>query len=247
MTVQFYDALWGKTALTWSAAKRLRERRILALIKRYTSHLSTGSESYILDVGCGRGTLLSKMSRNTTCHLSGIDISAKAIGLNRRALPHIHFLVRNVEDGNWTNGIPLQDLVIAQEVIEHLRRERQAPFLRELGTLIRPGGHAVITSPDWQAIQSMRKKGETDEAFALRFEGQPTANLLDSDELENLVVGAGLEVVWSKTIAPHLRERRITQALGYFLGLLPMWVEDFALEKLRLPGRYRVILAKRQA
>lgn len=90
------------------------------------------------------------------------------------------------------------DLVLATEIIEHVAHPDE--FLRKAATLVRPGGHLLLSTPNGGYVLSDRPRfSET--ADATQFEAmqfQPDASghifLLHEDELPALAVAAGLTV-----------------------------------------------------
>jgi SAM-dependent methyltransferase len=98
----------------------------------------------LLEVGCGEGRgidwLLPKIS-----HYSAIDKIAPAVDELRKKYPQ----------GNFTSGNipPLSgyadstfDSIVSFQVIEHIQDDRL--FLKEIHRVLRPGGRALITTPN---------------------------------------------------------------------------------------------------
>ncbi len=121
----------GNPSFVW----RSGQDRRLNLIRRYVP-LEGAS---ILDVGCGVGTYVRKLSEFSD-HAYGIDIDparvqqGKAGGLAAAASEQLPFA-----DGAF-------DVVMLNEVIEHVRDD--AETLREACRVTRPGGHVVIYAPN---------------------------------------------------------------------------------------------------
>jgi 2-polyprenyl-3-methyl-5-hydroxy-6-metoxy-1,4-benzoquinol methylase len=97
----------------------------------------------ILDVGCGTGlnaTLLSAQGHD----VYGIDLSPVAIEKFRAK--GMKGFVANIETGPLPFPDNSFDLVYASEVIEHC--VDTTGFLRNLGTLLKPGGTLLLSTPN---------------------------------------------------------------------------------------------------
>lgn len=79
-----------------------------------------GTSIRVLEGGCGRGALIKDLVSTPGGKVTGIDFSADAINLCRRAIPGAEFYVRDFEIENFHVGLGTFDLVITSEVIEHL-------------------------------------------------------------------------------------------------------------------------------
>lgn len=101
----------------------------------------------VLDVGCGRGTLLAALAdRGLEVH--GVEVSsAAANGADPRASIRI-------ADGLVEAAYPENhfDLVILWHVLEHLRDPRGV--LEEARRILRPGGDVVIAVPNFSSWQA---------------------------------------------------------------------------------------------
>ncbi len=102
----------------------------------------------VLDFGAGRGELLEILLKtHPEWELTGTDI-----------LPRPEFLSRDVAWHQQDLNIPwvpekLFDLAICSEVIEHLENPRQ--LMRDLATLVRPGGWLILTMPNQESYRSL--------------------------------------------------------------------------------------------
>lgn len=101
----------------------------------------------ILDVGCGRGVLLSSLA-DYGHEMHGMDVSETAVqGADSRAqikvadclvqcdYPRDHF-----------------DQVILWHVLEHLTNPRE--ILREINRILKPGGQVIVAVPNFSSLQS---------------------------------------------------------------------------------------------
>jgi len=93
------------------------------------------------DLGAGTGEL--------AVRLRGLGCDVLAVDLNRDGFDaDVPFLEQDLNQANFADAVgPGQfDLVTAIEVLEHL--ESPIGFLRNVGQLLKPGGAAVLTTPN---------------------------------------------------------------------------------------------------
>lgn len=98
----------------------------------------------LFDLGCGNGALTSQIY-TPQIECTGTDYSTTGIEIAKRHFSDIHFFQSNME-----HSLPLEhhgcyDIVISNEVIEHLLLPRQL-FARAKEAL-RPGGALIISTP----------------------------------------------------------------------------------------------------
>ena len=126
-------ATLGRPSYVWRSGQ---ERR-LALIRRYVPLRGRR----ILDVGCGIGTYVRKLS-DFSHRVYGIDIEE---GHLRRGAPSLPALALAASE-----HLPFPDgafdVVLLNEAIEHVRDD--AASLREACRVTKPGGHIVVYAPN---------------------------------------------------------------------------------------------------
>lgn len=112
----------------------------------------------ILDLGCGTGWFTEKLALHGDT--IGIDLSDTSIAAAKARAPHLTFIAGNLFD------IPFSeqqfDVVIAQEVIAHV--EDQRGFLGRVASLLGPGGHLILTTPNrfvLERAQSLFRCGDS--------------------------------------------------------------------------------------
>lgn len=109
------------------------------LIERF--NLPSGGR--VLDVGCGRGDCLLAL------HESGYEV----YGLDKERfdsalLANIDVRSVNIERAPFPYEDNFFDVVFSKSVIEHLHNPDN--YMREIKRILRPGGRAIIMTPDWQ-------------------------------------------------------------------------------------------------
>lgn len=105
-----------------------------------------------VDIGCGGGALAALLAAHFD--VQGVEMDP---GLRARAASR----GLTVHDGSLPDSIPLPerhfDLVVASEVVEHVRDDRAA--VAKLASLLKPGGFLIITVPAhpwlWSAHDAM--------------------------------------------------------------------------------------------
>jgi 2-polyprenyl-3-methyl-5-hydroxy-6-metoxy-1,4-benzoquinol methylase len=156
---------------------------------------SHGLSGRLVDVGCGTGQLQEYLSSRGWMAPVGIEPSGRATGLNGRT-PEIHN--EPVEDTLRRPGMAGSfDVAVAHHVIEHCYDPLE--FLGQLRRLLRPGGSALIATPNLLGA-SMRWKTL---ASRLGWKRRPYRHLdypkhvvlFHRENLPRLVRDAGFEVV----------------------------------------------------
>lgn len=113
----------------------------------------------LLDAGCGAGGFLAwAAAHGSFTRLAGVDVSDEALSLARRQVPAAQLEPTGVEE------LPFEDasfdLVVANDVLQHLTEDRLAAGLRELRRTVAPQGsllartngarRASRPTADWQ-------------------------------------------------------------------------------------------------
>lgn len=102
------------------------------------------SPETVVDIGCGRGTLLLAISREQpNAHLIGIELNPVSAAQARGC--GISVLEEDLSKGT-TLPTDSADMVILGEVIEHVTDPDQC--LEELYRILRPGGTLIVTTPN---------------------------------------------------------------------------------------------------
>lgn len=99
-------------------------------------------EASILEIGCSGGPLLLALQAAGYKHLQGIDVSERGIALAKeRGLTEVALM----DGAHLTFPDDSFDLVIASDVLEHIKEDTQA--LREWRRVLRPGGRLLVFVP----------------------------------------------------------------------------------------------------
>jgi 2-polyprenyl-3-methyl-5-hydroxy-6-metoxy-1,4-benzoquinol methylase len=115
-----------------------------ALWRLVQTELTGKERSLALDVGAGPGEFSNRLSA-AGCHTVACDINGKNFAAQCAAFVECDL------NADWTRDLRAHspfDLVVAQEVLEHI--ENPTKFVRDIGSLLKPGGVLFLTSPNSQ-------------------------------------------------------------------------------------------------
>jgi len=130
----------------WFVARKDLIRR---LIRRHLHQ----QPAFILDVGCGTGSMLAELSRDGH-RVMGVDFRREGLGRMGPALPSS--LLAQAD----ATHLPLRrgsaDLVLLLDVLEHVPDDLA---LEEVRRVLRPGGKAIIAVPAFTGLWSYRDVG----------------------------------------------------------------------------------------
>src|SRR5262245_2545485 len=106
----------------------------------------------VLEVGCGRGYTCWKLAPRVR-EIVGTDVSAPALAearelLSSRGITNARILAADGEELTAQFGTEAFDLVLSIEVYEHLHRDDGLAHLREVYSVLKPGGSYVIVTPN---------------------------------------------------------------------------------------------------
>jgi len=199
--VAFYDAYWKRRR--WAAlkvSKILKLRQFKFLIRR---NVPRGAK--IMDIGCGRGELADIVG--STHEVTAFDFSADTIASNKQRHPEINFLCRDALDTPPEEEVEAYDAVTCMDVVEHIPFEQQPRLLYNITQYLRIGGLLVISTPDRrEALRYKTDKGQDDEVFLKQYEGQPVADCLNEEDLDELLAN-DFRVCYRGSVAPTVTNR----------------------------------------
>lgn len=243
----FYNSLKAlrSTFSPYSPARWLRERKFLYYIKN--SFVNTGK---ILDIGCGRSTLLNKIKdRYKNINLFGTEYSEVLTTMNAQINKNMSFKRWDLETDHIPFELDLFDLIVSQEVIEHLSEDSQKALLKKIYLLLKNDGFAIISTPYKDGLQLFKKlfkdNGESYNDFAKKMEKQPIANHLLSEELLSILKDAGFTILNHTVVGPAFKNRYLTIILSGILFVLPQIFEEYLIKNKILIGRFQIVHVKK--
>lgn len=116
-----------------------------ATIRETLSRISLAADARVLDVGCGTGVLLARLSATAASpRLFGVDPVLEMIEIAHARVPRSAGLCVA-----WAERLPFSsfafDTVVSTNMLHYVRRPEAA--LAEMRRVLRPGGRLVLT--DW--------------------------------------------------------------------------------------------------
>lgn len=119
------------------------------------------------DLGTGPGAIAQAL-KSFGCDVVGVDLSANGFQADA---PH---LLANLDQTDFASvlGTASFGLVTAIEVIEHV--ENPIGFLRNIGNMLAPGGHAVLTTPNVESLPARLKMLLSGKIRTMDESGEPT-------------------------------------------------------------------------
>ncbi|WP_298438389.1 glycosyltransferase [Geobacter sp.] len=139
----------------------------------------------ILDLGSGRGWLTNLAS--SFGESEGIEPVEEVAAVAGKLFPHLTFSHGTAETLLKRSDFQPYDIVLNSEVIEHVPREEQKEFVKNLSMLVTKGGHAIITSPRAEAYDQWMEY--------TNFSRQPIDDWLTEHELEGLFKEMGFRTI----------------------------------------------------
>ncbi|MFC1495563.1 class I SAM-dependent methyltransferase [Thermodesulfobacteriota bacterium] len=106
----------------------------------------------ILDLGCGTGWLSSMLG-----HFGptvGVDLSDYAVNKAQNRYPYVKFIAADLL--TWENPKNEFDIVVSQEVIEHMVDHNK--FIDLVYEMLKPDGYLILTTPNPPTFNAMYKE-----------------------------------------------------------------------------------------
>jgi 2-polyprenyl-3-methyl-5-hydroxy-6-metoxy-1,4-benzoquinol methylase len=137
----YYDKVFGAQDGPQSKWHHIKFARILNELGSPTSHL---------DFGCGPGTLVGLMPKET--RVVGVDIAKPQIEYARAHYTSASKTFMKIDPGSLPFRDSSFETVSCVEVIEHLSWEDDLAVLGELKRVLRPQGKLVLTTPNYFSL-----------------------------------------------------------------------------------------------
>jgi len=177
-------------------------------------------EPRICDLGCGAGWLTGILSAFGPT--VGVELSPVAVEQATQRYPTAQFICADATQ--WEPKAGTFDVVVSQEVIEHIRNKRD--YLGVIHRALRPGGYLLMTTPNLDVLNSIPALERRD-----IWEIQPVELPLNRIQLDALLLESGLQVVGCGSVVTrcgrlglqHLLNSHKLNALLSGLGLGKAW------------------------
>lgn len=131
-------------------SKNLFQRYLInRFLKEISKEIENLSVDSLLDVGCGEGLGLEKLLRkHFPKKVYGVDINSNALKIAKNTLPNVVFEKGDIKNLRFKENI--FDLVIALEVVEHVR-----DFNTSINELVRVSKKYILISVPWEPVFSL--------------------------------------------------------------------------------------------
>lgn len=145
LLIAYYDELYSQNDRVQAVAKAGRSlfvrhgREFVRLIEA----LPTGGRA--LEIGCGTGELAGFL-RSRFESVAGTEISRVALEEATRRYPDVEF--RLVRDMTLPFPDASFDVVVSDQVIEHIYPSENPTYFSEIARVLKPGGRALVATPN---------------------------------------------------------------------------------------------------
>lgn len=102
----------------------------------------------VLDLACGNGNLLYFFKERGYRNLHGVDVSAEQVAQARRVVSDV---VQASFADYLTNRDATFDLIVAMDVVEHLRKDEVLELFDACRRALRPGGRLIVQTPNGES------------------------------------------------------------------------------------------------
>jgi 2-polyprenyl-3-methyl-5-hydroxy-6-metoxy-1,4-benzoquinol methylase len=130
-----------------SASLGQSDARLHALVRQVLTERALHAAT-LVDLGCGQGTLASTLQGQYDAYV-GCDVVRYA---QLPTAPNLTFARFSLDAVPWPLQEQVADVVTAVEVIEHVENPRA--FAREVHRILKPGGLAILTTPNQLSLLS---------------------------------------------------------------------------------------------
>jgi 2-polyprenyl-3-methyl-5-hydroxy-6-metoxy-1,4-benzoquinol methylase len=165
----FYDQRWSDFAY----ANRLKLERCRSILSALAS--TKLFEPRIVDLGCGAGWLAGVVGNFGPT--TGVDLSHQAVAEAAVRYPYVQFIQADIL--NWKYPKNSFDLVISQEIIEHVNDQRG--YIEVAHGLLDEGGYLILTTPNARTMHAMPEEARK------AWSNQPIENWLTISQLRSLL------------------------------------------------------------
>ena len=101
------------------------------------------SESTILDIGCGIGTIGEFLKNERSCYVYGIDIDEKAVAIAKKKIDHAKVVDITREEIPYKS---IFDVIILTDVIEHI--SNPGLLFKKIDKILNKNATIVISVPN---------------------------------------------------------------------------------------------------
>lgn len=118
--------------------------------KRFYGIIPDSKSARIIDLACGAGHFLYYLQKEGYTNTRGIDLSKEQLGMASQ------MGVKNIDHMDLFDFLPAHpqcfDMVVANDIIEHLSKDEVITFLDHIHRSLVPGGHVLICTINAQSL-----------------------------------------------------------------------------------------------
>jgi len=132
------------------------ENRAKAMMGALEPYLPDNKNLVILDIGCGMGFSMVALKKMGYRQVYGVDIDEQQIAAAKKRnlqVYHITDLIKFLQD-----HLDLYDVIIMQDVLEHIPIEKQIPIMRHVFLSLKYSGIVILTVPNASSPFALRWK-----------------------------------------------------------------------------------------
>lgn len=193
----------------WKHDKKLNSlvlRRAVSILSYFTLIKRQIPNPKIIDLGCGEGRLTAFLGEFGEAE--GLELSSKAVNLANKLYPHVDFQQADIL--NFTINKNYYDVVISQEVIEHI--EDQSAYLEKCCSALKQGGYLILTTPNKKVLDAI----EESQAWS----NQPIEKVLTPKALK-ILVEYNFEVIEFNSIIFNFGDKGYFKVINhrYIIGI----------------------------
>lgn len=165
---EYYTARWNNFAYS----NKLDMARACEVLREIQKRAPLNPK--ICDLGCGAGWLTAILG--VFGPALGVDLSDVSVAQAR--FKHCQFLTADAV--SWTLPENEFDVVVSQEVIEHVPYEKQPQYIQQAAKLLKTGGLLILTTPNAKTLRLMPDGGKA-------WTDQPVEDWLERSQLQALL------------------------------------------------------------
>jgi len=131
------------------------EKHMIALYRHnYKKFLPENKQARILEIGCGMGNLLLFLGQEGYANFLGVDIAPEAI---RYCLDKGISKVKYIKDLlEFLATAPQFDLIVLNDVIEHLPKDEVINIFSKIGEKLTVGGQVIVKTGNMSSMVGLR-------------------------------------------------------------------------------------------